>query len=207
MADADRESDLWPQSNVNAQTGEQLEIIDLVQDDVSIVGDSAALLVNLGTNDVALVVHLVACIARVILVVPKIDPGVPTVPLKSSDQRRTIPATAGGIFCLVKRLIVDLLFNGLVLRNNLVASIPRTILVETVVFPGVARVGLRIPNIFNPVIEKTGTTVRLVVLLLITGRQTMAGSRARGQRQRQRTAYREHQPRENTIDPISGNKT
>lgn len=123
IADADREGELWAQSEVNTQTREQLEIIDLVLNNVSVVGDVASLLVDLGANDVSLVVHLIARVARVILVVAKIDPRVPTVPLKSADHGRAVSAAAGRILRLVKKLIVDLCLDMFVLRNNLIACV------------------------------------------------------------------------------------
>ena len=86
MADAHGKLEFRTQAKIDSQAGNQVHIIDLMLNNITIVGHSASLFVDLSTNDVSLIIHLVPGIAGIILVIAKIDPGIAAVPLKCPDH-------------------------------------------------------------------------------------------------------------------------
>lgn len=73
MPDTDGKLDLRSETYVHAQARYEIDIVNLVLNNIAIIGHTTPLLVNLSANDVPLIIHLVAGIGRVVLVIPEVD--------------------------------------------------------------------------------------------------------------------------------------
>ena len=105
MPNADGKLELGTQADVDAQTRDQVHIIDLMLNNIAIIGNGTALLVNLGADDVALIIHLVARVAGIVLVDATIEARVSAVSLAMPNKNAHVVKVAGS----VKRLPVLLL--------------------------------------------------------------------------------------------------
>lgn len=151
-------------ANIDAHARQQIDIIDLVLNDIAIVDHRTPLLVNLRANDVALVIHLVAAVAGVVLAVAQIETLVAAVSLVGSDEIRGIAAAA--TIALVKKLIIPLHAYHFALAADLVASITGVVLVEAMIHARISGICLVAPHEGCVVSAAADSMVALIVLLV-----------------------------------------
>lgn len=142
---------------------QQTDIIDLVQDQVPIIIDLRALLIDLDTDDISLVIHLVALVACVVLIESVIGSLVAAIPLIRAYQRR-IPATIVGS---PQGLIIVLNLNIFVLADHLIAGIGGIYLVQSVVEAQVTAIPLIGTNKSRVSAVIADSSEDLVVLLVM----------------------------------------
>lgn len=148
-----------------SQAREQIDIIDLMLNCVSLVIYFVALQVNLGTNSAGLVVHLIASIGRVILVVPAIPALIAAVPLIVSYKGCGISTIAAAAVPL-NTLIILLNADGLVLAADRVRAIHRTILIISPIYPLIPAISLIRANSLSPIATICDAMKGLTILLM-----------------------------------------
>lgn len=164
---AHRKLEFGTQTDIDAQAGYKLDIIDLMLNNVAVVRHRTPLLVDLCADNIPLVIDLVAGIAGIILVVPKIETGIAGVTLKSSHEGRAVAAPAA--VALLQELVVVLHADRLALSTQLIAAVGDVILVETAINSRIAVIALTVAY-DNGGIAKIVISVQHLVIVLYTAR-------------------------------------
>lgn len=139
-----------------------------MQDEVPVVVHLAALIIHLDANHVSLIVHLVAAITRVVLVEASVDTLIPAIALVIAYQGGVAPAIVDGL----KRLLILLKPETLVLAAHLVSAIGSIDLVQPVIDPQVAAIPLTRAHKCRVAAAVVDPLEKLVVLLTMDARSS-----------------------------------
>ncbi len=146
----------------DAQVRQQIDVVYLVLNQASLVVHLGPRVIDLGADNIPLVIHLVAPVVTIILVVSLIDPLVAAVSLAGADKG-CIPASVVG---RLQELIVLLNSDDPALSTDLVASVGSVGLVQSFIDPLVAAVPLAFANkgrVPAPIVDRLhGLVVHLV---------------------------------------------
>ena len=164
ISQAHSELQLRAHADIDAHAGQQIDVIDLVLDNIAVVDNRTPLLVDLRTNDIPLVIHLVAAVAGVVLAVPQVETLVAAISLVSSYEIRGIAAATAA--ALAEKLIILLHANCFALPADLVARVAGVILVETAIHAGVSCISLVTPHKGRLISTVADSVIALIILLV-----------------------------------------
>ncbi|WP_220194058.1 hypothetical protein [Ktedonospora formicarum] len=142
-------------------------MIFLITNGAPLIVYLASLGIQLGSNRVSLIVHLIATVARIILIEPCIISMVATVTLIIPPINVTTVVAIASLSRLVI-LIIDLGTHGIALIVHLIATIAIIILIVPPVVPLVATVALIAPYINVATIVAHASLIVLIIDLCVT---------------------------------------